>query len=132
MKPPEVALVRPERDYRASPIEEVTLAAKADDPFGLSEFDAALFGQWRTGAKGQPDEAAPRRARARLSGTTMLNLENLKLVPGDVVGFYATAKDARSEAHTDIAFIQVDPFEREFSQSQQIGRRRRRGRRHRG
>ena len=32
---------------------------------------------------------------------------------------YATAKDGHCEARTDIRFIQVDPFEREFSQSQQ-------------
>ena len=31
------------------------------------------------------------------------------------------AKDARLESHTDMMFIQVDPFEREFSQSQQSG-----------
>ena len=36
-------------------------------------------------------------------------------------------KDGHSEARTDISFIQVDPFEREFSQSQQNGRRRWRG-----
>ena len=36
--PPDVAIARPGGDYRASPIEEVTVAAKADDPFGLSEF----------------------------------------------------------------------------------------------
>src|SRR5207253_7656826 len=34
---------------------------------------------------------------------------------------YAIARDARSESRTDMAFIQVDPFEREFSQSQQSG-----------
>jgi hypothetical protein len=45
----------------------------------------------------------------------------MKLIPGDVVGVNAAAKDARGEAHTDISFIQVDPFEREFSQSQQSG-----------
>ena len=56
-------------------------------------------------------------------GSTVLSLENFKLVPGDVVSIYATAKDARSEARTDISFIQADPFEREFTQSQ-AGRRR--------
>ena len=40
-------------------------------------------------------------------------------VPGDLVSVYATAKDANAEAHTDMMFIQADPFEREFSQSQQ-------------
>ena len=44
-----------------------------------------------------------------------------KLVPGDLVSLYATAKDARAEAHTDIYFIQADPFERDFSQSQSAG-----------
>src|SRR6185437_537199 len=48
-------------------------------------------------------------------------LENFKLVPGDLVSFYASAKDARVESHTDMFFIQADPFEREFSQSQQSG-----------
>ena len=47
VKPPQVAVVRPERDYRASPIEEVTLQARADDPFGLSEFAKA-------GGRGEP------------------------------------------------------------------------------
>src|SRR4051794_15522977 len=34
---------------------------------------------------------------------------------------YASARDGHAEARTDISFIQVDPFEREFSQSQQSG-----------
>ena len=50
-----------------------------------------------------------------------LRLEDFKLVPGDLVSFYATAKDGHSEARTEITFIQADPFEREFSQSQQGG-----------
>src|SRR6202012_4698473 len=55
------------------------------------------------------------------NGSTTLNLEDFKLVPGDLVSLYATAKDGHSEARTDMAFIQADPFEREFSQSQQMG-----------
>jgi hypothetical protein len=55
------------------------------------------------------------------SGSTTLSLEDFKLQPGDVVSLYATAKDNHAEAKTDISFIQVDPFEREFSQSQQSG-----------
>src|SRR2546429_9282822 len=50
----------------------------------------------------------------------MLPLEEFKLVPGDLVSLYATARDGHSEARTDISFVQVEPFEREFSQSQQI------------
>ena len=54
-----------------------------------------------------------------MSGSTTLSLEDFKLVPGDLVSLYATAKDGHAEARTDMAFIQADPFEREFSQSQQ-------------
>jgi hypothetical protein len=120
VKPPDVVLVRPERDYRATPIEEITLSASAKDPFGLSELTLHYS------VNGGPDQTidllqASQSGVTQASGTTLLSLENLKLIPGDVVGFYATAKDARSEAHTDIGFIQVDPFEREFSQSQQSG-----------
>jgi hypothetical protein len=120
VKPPEVAVVRPERDYRASPIEEVTLAATANDSFGLSEFAihySVNGGPEKTVSLQKPTEASSTKA----SGSAMLSLEALKLVPGDVVGFYAVAKDSRSEAHTDISFIQIEPFEREFSQSQQMG-----------
>ena len=53
--------------------------------------------------------------------STTLSLEDFKLVPGDVVSVYATAKDARADARTDMIFIQADPFEREFSQSQEAG-----------
>ncbi len=51
----------------------------------------------------------------------MLSLEDFKLVPGDLVSLYATAKDAHAESRTDIFFIQADPFERDFSQSQAAG-----------
>src|SRR6185503_11487479 len=46
---------------------------------------------------------------------------DFKLVPGDVVSVYASARDGHAEAQTDMSFIQVEPFEREFSQSQQSG-----------
>jgi hypothetical protein len=121
VKPPEVAVIRPERDYRASPIEEVTLQARADAPFGLSEF--ALHYSVNGGAEKTINLLKPTRSgtATQVSGDALLKLESLKLVPGDVVGFYAVAKDARSESHTDIGFIQIEPFEREFSQSQQSG-----------
>ena len=121
VKPPQVAVVRPDRDYRASPIEEITLAATADDPFGLSEF--ALH----YSVNGGPDQVVnlmkpPQTGTAtKVSGSALLSLETLRLMPGDVIGFYAAAKDARSEAHSEISFIQIDPYEREFSQSQQMG-----------
>ncbi len=118
VQPPSVAIVRPERDYRASPIEEVTVSAQADAPFGLEEF--ALHYSVNGGADRVLDLLDQKGAR-KTSARRVLSLEPLKLVPGDVVSFYALARDARAEARSDIAFIQAEPFEREFSQSQQSG-----------
>jgi hypothetical protein len=114
--PPEIQIVRPGRDYRASPIEEVTIGVKATDEFALN--DLALH----YSVNGGPEQTANllgKKGMKEAGGSTTLYLENYKLVPGDIVSFYASAKDARAEAHTDIFFIQADPFEREFSQSQQ-------------
>jgi hypothetical protein len=116
--PPEVSVIRPGGDYRASPIEEVTLGAKAADDFGLT--DVHLHYSVNGGA--DHDVSLLKSPGVKTAdGTTTLALEDFKLVPGDLVSVYATARDGHSEARTDISFIQVDPFEREFSQSQQGG-----------
>ncbi|MGO9591506.1 MAG: hypothetical protein ACLP3K_15865 [Candidatus Acidiferrales bacterium] len=116
--PPQVEVTRPARDYRASPIEEVTIAANANDPFGV---DAMTLHYSMNGGAEQTVNLLKRKGAKDADGSTVLSLEDFKLVPGDLVSFYVTAKDARAEAHTDIFFIQADPFERNFSQSQSAG-----------
>lgn len=116
--PPQVAVVRPSADYRASPIEEVTIAANANDPFGVS---AMTLHYSVNGGAEQTVNLLKQKGAKDVDGSTVLSLEDFKLVPGDLVSFYVTAKDARAEAHTDIYFIQADPFERDFSQSQSAG-----------
>ena len=116
--PPEIAIDRPARDYRASPIEEVTVAVKADDPFGLNNL---LLHYSVNGGAEQTVDLLKQKGAKQADGSTVLSLENYKLVPGDIISFYASAKDARAEAHTDMFFIQAEPFEREFSQSQAGG-----------
>jgi hypothetical protein len=117
-QPPQISIVRPGGDYRASPIEEVTVGVKAADQFGLNDVHLHYS------VNGGPDRdvsilQVPGAKNA--DGSATLSLEDFKLVPGDLVSLYATAKDGHAEARTDIGFIQVDPFEREFSQSQQSG-----------
>jgi hypothetical protein len=116
--PPDVAIVRPARDYRASPIEEVTIGVQAKDQFGLRNM--ALHYSVNGGPE-QTVDVLQQKGAKQADGSTTIALENLKLVPGDVISYYATAKDARTDSHTDIYFVQVDRFEREFSQSQQAG-----------
>jgi hypothetical protein len=120
--PPQISLVRPGRgDYHASPIEEVTIAAKATDEYGLR---GVVLHYSVNGGPEQTVDVTGQKGKKEAEGSTTLSLEEFKLVPGDLVSVYATARDANpanAEAHTDMMFIQADPFEREFSQSQQSG-----------
>jgi len=117
-EPPNVIIARPGHDYRASPIEEVTVAVKADDEFGLGEMTLHYS---VNGGPEQTVDLLQQKGIKQADGSTVLSLENFKLVPGDVVSLYAVARDAHADSRTDISFIQVDPFEREFSQSQAAG-----------
>ena len=117
--PPQISLTRPGRaDYHASPIEEVTVTAKAVGDYTLKgvELHYSVNGGAETAV-----EVLRQKGENHADGSTTLSLEDFKLVPGDLVSVYATAKDANAEAHTDMMFIQAEPFEREFSQSQQSG-----------
>jgi hypothetical protein len=116
--PPEVVISRPGHDYQASPIEEVTVAVKADDAFGLNDF--ALHYSVNGGTE-QTINLLKQKGEKTADGSTTINLEDFKLVPGDIVSLYASAKDARAESKTDMLFIQAEPFEREYSQSQESG-----------
>lgn len=44
-----------------------------------------------------------------------------KLAPGDVISYYAVAEDRGRAVQTDLFFIEVQPFDRSFSQSTQGG-----------
>src|SRR5260370_760480 len=63
----------------------------------------------------------PHAGAKEASGKTTLYLEDYKMSPGDLVTVYATARDARNTAKTDMYFIQAEPFEKNYSQSQQEG-----------
>src|SRR5690606_33339089 len=79
-----------------------------------SVFDVEDFGVPQLGgrfdqpsAEAQPDAgAAPTEAR---------------LEPGDLISYYVVAEDRGRSAESDLYFIEVQPFERRFSQGSQAG-----------
>src|SRR5580692_4612389 len=80
--PPQISLVRPGRgDYHANPIEEVTVAAKATDEYGLN--DIALHYSVNGGPETTVD-LLHRKGKKEASGSATLSLENFKLIPGDL------------------------------------------------
>src|SRR5215467_1859733 len=117
-QPPEVKIARPGRDFKATPIEEVTVAVEAKDDFGLK--DVTLHYSVNGGAEKTVNMLKAPGVRTS-SGSSVISLEDFKVQPGDIVSLYATAKDARKTVNTDMFFIEAQPFERNYTQSQQGG-----------
>lgn len=115
--PPNVRVVRPGRDAKPNPIEEVTITVQADDDFALRGMDLHYS------VNGGPEKtvALGGTTGKKAEGSTTLYLEDHKLVPGDIVSFYASARDALATSRSDIFFLEAQPFERQYSQSQQMG-----------
>ncbi|MBI3695024.1 MAG: hypothetical protein HY238_09335, partial [Acidobacteria bacterium] len=114
---PTVKVLRPGRDSRATSIEEVTAQFEAQDDFGVKGFE--LHYSVNGGPEKTVNLALADRKQSMAAHTFFL--ENFSLVPGDVVSYYAVARDAKVETKTDMYFVEVQPFEREFFQSQQMG-----------
>ena len=140
---PEVKILEPGRDWRATSIEEVAVRIEATDDFGLRGL------QLHYAVNGVDQDSVPLPARSGAQeaiGRHTFFLEDLgtgtragilaaddgedslappapeaRLVPGDLVSYYIVAKDAKKEVRSDMYFINVQPFERRFSQSQQAG-----------
>jgi hypothetical protein len=117
-QPPKVKIARPARDFKVNPIEEVSVQVEAEDDFALQDVSLSYS------VNGGPEKNVSllkHKGAKTAEGETLLSLEDFKLVPGDVVALHARAKDARSETMTDIMFLEAQPFEREYQQSQQMG-----------
>lgn len=115
---PEVRLTRPGRDARVSPIEEVVVEAEAADDFGLRSLEITYS---VNGGEPRTIRLPVRPGAREACGRAVLALEEFRLQPGDIVALAATARDARAAAQTDIFFLEAQPFEREFQQSQTMG-----------
>ena len=123
-KPPIVRVDKPGRDIKVSAVDEVFVSASAEDDYGVSKLD--LVYSVNGGAQQVKPLAAPGNAEPTVAGAHTFFLEELSLKPGDFVSYFVRASDnnaidgARS-ATTDIYFVQIRPYSREFRESQQAG-----------
>jgi hypothetical protein len=114
---PEVRLLRPARDRTVTRLEEVAIEAEAEDDFGVDALELVYA------VRGGAERMVPLRIRRGDPSVTAghtLYLEDLDVEPGDFVSYYVRARDAsrgrRSvEARSDIFFLEVKPFEQEFT-----------------
>ena len=119
-RPPDVRILRPAGDRQVTPLEEVTIEARADDDHGLEDFELVV------GVRGGNERAIPLGGDGKamsLTGRHMLFLEDLDVRPGDFVSYYARARDVGrgkrpTESRSDIYFLEVTPFVDEFALAQ--------------
>ena len=117
---PVIEVAKPARDWRATSIEEVPVHVRAKDDFrvqGLELRYSVNGGEWKS---------VPLKGRAKdVEAKTVLRLEELgpesgantpRLTPGDVITYYAVARDRKQAVQTDLFLIQVQPFDRRFTQ----------------
>jgi hypothetical protein len=115
---PTVKITHPGSDARVNPIEEVGVTVEASDDFALQGVELHYS------VNGGAEKVVPipnSKGVQNASGKTLIALEDYKMEPGDVIALYATAKDAHVTSRTDMVFVQAEPFERNYSQSQQGG-----------
>jgi hypothetical protein len=117
-RPAEIHIVRPAGDQQITPLEEVTIQAKADDDYGVASMDMvfAVAGGPERVVRFQTLSGA---ATSRV-GSRMIAAEELGVKPGDVISYYARATDvphakASTLSRSEIYFLEVKPFDAEFS-----------------
>ena len=122
--PPTVTLIRPGRDKRVMSLEEVSIAAAAEDDYGLTEF--ALNYMVDGGENRKIDFLATPKEPLQVSidGQTTLYLEDLEVEPGEFLLYYLSARDNNrigdvAEIVSDIYFLEVVPTEEAFRRAPQ-------------
>ncbi len=113
---PAVTLQWPGRDTQVTSIEEIGISARAQDDVAVRKLELVVNingGDDRIVAF-EPGPDSPTAVEA----THVLALESLPLEPGDLISYYARARDAASDpdrvAVTDLFFMEVRPFERRY------------------
>ena len=132
-KKPIVKFRRPGRDWKATNIEEVVAEFEASDDFGLSSFKVHYT---VNGGEPQTEPLPMRRGAKTTKSSHTFYLEEMgdseaaasdaatgstRLVPGDIISYYAVARDAKKSVQTDMYFIEVRPFEFELREGQSGG-----------
>ena len=116
--PPRITLQEPGRDLRANAIQEVLIAADVSDDYAIDSFDLMY-------SVNGDDEVAVNLlttpGETSITGEHLLFLEDFSLQPGDVITYYIEATDALQSEFTDMFFIEVVPFEQQFTQLANAG-----------
>ena len=121
-QPPTIRMARPGRDVTVTSVDELFLEVTAEDDFGLTGVELVIA------VNGGADSAVSLyRGRGRLkdlSATHTMYLEERGLQPGDVIAYFARARDARrggEPAATDIYFARIRPYDQRWRAAEASG-----------
>ena len=121
---PNVSFTKPGRDTTASSIEEVFVEATAEDDFGVRNLELVYS------VNGGPEKTvtlfAGRNRLPEVSAGHTFFFEELGVQPGDSVSYFARAADndamqGGKRATSDLYFVRVRPFNKDFRQAQSQG-----------
>ena len=116
-RPPDVRIVRPAGDQGITPLQEISIEARAEDDYGVASLDLAY--SVAGGAERRVPFARVPGSDTEWSGAHLLAAEELGVSPGDVIAYYAVARDVArgrpsTEVKSDLFFLEVKPFNEEF------------------
>jgi hypothetical protein len=119
-RPPDVRVLKPASDRSVTRLEEVEIDAQAEDDYGIDRLD--LVYSIRGDAEKTISLKIPR-GETTVAGHHTLFLEDMDVQPGDFVSYYLRARDLTrgtrpNEARSDIFFLEIKPYEQEFSLAQ--------------
>ena len=121
---PTVRIAKPGRDMRPTLTDEVLVEVQASDDFGVGRMELQ-FAVNGGATQSLLLQDGTRRSREAVAGHTFF-LEELNLKPGDIVSYWAKASDGNSiggpkTSTSDIYFLTIRPFGRDYRQNQQGG-----------
>jgi len=123
---PIIEFTKPGRDYPATNLEEVFTELRAEDDFGVNALDLYYSVNGGEEKKVELFRNRSQESPKEQSASHTFFLEEFGLKPGDFVMYYGRATDSRNPANTaqtDVYFIEVRPFSRDFYQGQEAGQR---------
>jgi hypothetical protein len=122
--PPTVAFEKPGRDITVTSVEEVFTQVTSEDDYGIGALE--LVYSVNGGEEQTINLYAGDGSRRELSASHTFYLEEIELVSGDIVSYYARAVEVvrnggEQEASSDIYFLEVRPFDRTYRQAEARG-----------
>ena len=118
---PTVTIERPGRDTKVTSVEEVTIAVRASDDYGVGPMELRYRVNGGDERRVALADSGRRRSREPRAAHTLF-LEEMKLAPGDLIAYHAVARDAAgNQGSSDVYFLEVRPFGKSYRQAEQQG-----------